>query len=151
VVVANTGSALLTLATVERAALRATVVGVTGSVGKTSTKDLAAAVLAERFRVHASPGSFNNQVGLPLTILGADERTEMLVCEIGAGEVGEIASLCRVARPDLGVVTAVGLSHLETFGSRQNIVRAEGRTRGRPTVSRRRRAEPRRLRGAGLR
>ncbi len=125
VVVDSTAEALLALAAAERSALRAPVVGITGSVGKTSTKDMTASVLGMRFATHASPASFNNQVGLPLTILGADPGVGVLVCEIGGGAVGEIADLCRVARPDIGVVTTVGVAHLETFGSRANIARAK--------------------------
>jgi UDP-N-acetylmuramoyl-tripeptide--D-alanyl-D-alanine ligase len=125
IVVPDGGRALLALAARHRDRLSATVVGITGSVGKTTTKDFAAAVLAERFRIHSSPASFNNQVGVPLTILGAGPSTEILVCEIGAGEVGEIEALCHVARPGIGIVTTVGLAHLQTFGSRANIRRAK--------------------------
>lgn len=117
--------ALWELARAEREALGATVIGITGSTGKTTTKDMTAAILRLRHRVHASPGSYNNQVGLPLTILGGPSEIEVLVCELGAGVVGEIADLCALARPEIGVVTSVGMAHLETFGSRENIVRAK--------------------------
>ncbi len=123
--VPDTGVGLLALAAYERRAMVARVVGITGSTGKTITKDLTRAALATTFRVHASPRSFNNQVGLPLTILGAEPATDMLVCEIGAGVVGEITSLCAVARPDIGIVTNVGLAHVETFGSPRRIRRAK--------------------------
>jgi UDP-N-acetylmuramoyl-tripeptide--D-alanyl-D-alanine ligase len=125
VVVPDPGLALLALAAAERDAFGGPVVGITGSAGKTSTKDLAAAVLGVRFRVTASPASFNNQVGLPLTILGAEAGTEVLVCELGASAVGEIRIMCEVARPTFAVVTNVGLAHLGRFGSRENIVRAK--------------------------
>ena len=125
VVVGDPGRALLDLAASERNRLTATVVGITGSTGKTSTKDLTAAVLGRRMRVVASQASFNNQVGLPLTVFAADDRTEALVCEMGSRGVGQIAALCAVARPDVGVVTNVGLAHLGIFGSRENIVRAK--------------------------
>ncbi|MFN2543128.1 MAG: UDP-N-acetylmuramoyl-tripeptide--D-alanyl-D-alanine ligase [Actinomycetota bacterium] len=120
------GRALLALAADERAAMHATVVGVTGSTGKTCTKDLAAAILDARFAVRASPASFNNEVGVPLTVLGADADTEILVCEMGSRGIGHISMLCDVARPHIGIVTNVGLAHLELFGSRENIVRAKG-------------------------
>jgi UDP-N-acetylmuramoyl-tripeptide--D-alanyl-D-alanine ligase len=123
--VADTGDSLLRLAASERRALRARVIGITGSAGKTITKDLTSAALSRMFRVHASPRSFNNQVGLPLTILGADSATDVLVCEIGAGVVGEIAGLCDIARPAIGIVTNVGLAHVETFGSPRRIRRAK--------------------------
>jgi UDP-N-acetylmuramoyl-tripeptide--D-alanyl-D-alanine ligase len=112
-------AALLELARTERERLRALVVGITGSTGKTCTKDLTAAVLAERFSVAASPASFNNEVGLPLTILSATERTEVLVCEMGSRGPGHIRLLCDVARPHVGVVTNVGVAHMELFGSRE--------------------------------
>jgi len=111
-------AALLELARSERESLRATVVGITGSTGKTCTKDLAAAVLSERFEVVASPASFNNEVGLPVTILSATEETEVLVCEMGSRGPGHIRLLCDVARPRIGVVTNVGVAHMELFGSR---------------------------------
>jgi UDP-N-acetylmuramoyl-tripeptide--D-alanyl-D-alanine ligase len=108
---------LLDLARRERNVLEATVVGITGSTGKTCTKDLTAAVLAERFSVAASQASFNNEVGLPLTILSATDDTEALVCEMGSRGPGHIRLLCDVARPHVGVVTNVGVAHMELFGS----------------------------------
>jgi UDP-N-acetylmuramoyl-tripeptide--D-alanyl-D-alanine ligase len=125
VVVDDPGNGLLDLARDERDHLRATVVGITGSTGKTCTKDFTAAVLGSRFEVVASAESFNNEVGLPLTILSATTSTEALVCEIGARRVGQIAALCEVAQPHAGIVTNVGLAHLGLFGSRENIVAAK--------------------------
>lgn len=110
---------LLDLARSEREVLGATVVGITGSTGKTSTKDLTAAVLSARYSVAASPASFNNEVGLPLTILSATEDTGALVCEMGSRGPGHIRLLCEVARPRVGVVTNVGVAHMELFGSRE--------------------------------
>jgi UDP-N-acetylmuramoyl-tripeptide--D-alanyl-D-alanine ligase len=92
-------------------------VGITGSTGKTCTKDMTAAVLRHRFDVVASPASFNNEVGLPLTLLEADDRTEAVVCEMGSRGPGHIRRLCDVARPSVGVVTNVGVAHMELFGS----------------------------------
>jgi UDP-N-acetylmuramoyl-tripeptide--D-alanyl-D-alanine ligase len=115
--VEDPGRALLDLAADERRHLGATVVGITGSTGKTSTKDLAAAVLRERLRVAASPASFNNEVGLPLTVLGAPPDAEALVLEMGSRGPGHIRLLCEVARPHVGVVTNVGVAHMELFGS----------------------------------
>jgi UDP-N-acetylmuramoyl-tripeptide--D-alanyl-D-alanine ligase len=113
------GRALRALAADERSLLSATVVGITGSTGKTSTKDLSAAVLRRRFRVSASPASFNNEVGLPLTVLRADPEVEVLVCEMGSRGRGHIRLLCEVARPHIGVITNIGVAHLELFGSRE--------------------------------
>ena len=125
VVVPDTGSALLALAADERSRTPdATVVGITGANGKTSTKDMAAAVLGTRFRTHASPASFNTEVGLPVTMLGAPTGTEVVVAEMGARRLGDVALLCRIARPDLVVVTNVGVAHMEIFGSWDAIVTA---------------------------
>ena len=125
IVVDSPGEALVELARIERRAMRWPVIGITGSVGKTTTKDFAAAVLRPAFRVSASPRSFNNEIGVPLTILGSHEDTEVLVAELGAGAVGEIAMLCGIARPAVGVVTAVGPAHLETFGSLEGVARGK--------------------------
>ncbi len=104
--------------------MTARVVAITGANGKTSTKDLAAAVLARRFRTHASPGSFNNEIGLPMTLLGAEPGTEVVVAELGARHVGDVAILRDIARPTVAVVTNVGVAHLEIFGSWDAIVEA---------------------------
>jgi UDP-N-acetylmuramoyl-tripeptide--D-alanyl-D-alanine ligase len=122
--VRSTAEALLALAGDERTRLAARVVAITGANGKTSTKDLAAHVLAARYRTHASPASFNNEIGLPVTLLGAPDGTEVIVAEMGARHVGDVALLCRVARPDVAVVTNVGVAHLEIFGSWDAIVAA---------------------------
>jgi UDP-N-acetylmuramoyl-tripeptide--D-alanyl-D-alanine ligase len=125
VVVDDPGRALLDLARYERSRLHATVVGITGSTGKTTTKDLAAAVLRARYEVVASPASFNNEVGMPLTLLSAGPDTDVLVLEMGSRGIGHIRDLCEVARPDAGIVTNVGIAHLGLFGSRENIVTAK--------------------------
>jgi UDP-N-acetylmuramoyl-tripeptide--D-alanyl-D-alanine ligase len=111
------GAALLRLASHARRELHAIVIGITGSTGKTCTKDFTASVLSKRMPVVASPASFNNEVGLPLTVLRADPETEALVCEMGSRGRGHIRLLCEVARPDVGVVTNVGVAHMELFGS----------------------------------
>jgi UDP-N-acetylmuramoyl-tripeptide--D-alanyl-D-alanine ligase len=105
---------------------RATVVGVTGSAGKTSTKDLAQAALSRRFEVLASPASFNNESGLPLTLLAGTERTEVVVAEMGARFAGNIRDLCEIARPTVGVITHVGMAHAEHLGGRDGIARVKG-------------------------
>jgi UDP-N-acetylmuramoyl-tripeptide--D-alanyl-D-alanine ligase len=123
--VKDTGRALLALATDERERMPMTVVvGVTGANGKTSTKDLATAVLATRFRTHASPASFNNEIGLPVTLLGTPEGTEVVVAEMGARHLGDVAQLCEVARPEVVIVTNVGVAHMEIFGTWEAIVEA---------------------------
>jgi len=117
IAVADTRQALLDLAADERDRSGAVVIGVTGSTGKTCTKDFAAAILGRRFRTVASAASFNNEVGLPLTILSAAEDTEVMVCEMGSRGPGHIKLLCDVARPDIGIVTNVGVAHMELFES----------------------------------
>ena len=123
VTVGDTGAALLALGADERARMEpVTVVGITGANGKTSTKDLTAAVLANAFLIHASPASFNNEIGVPMTLLGAPVGTEVVVAELGARHVGDVTALCGVARPDVAVVTNVGVAHMEYFGSWEAIV-----------------------------
>ena len=101
-------------------------VGITGSSGKTSTKDLLGQVLAAAGPTVSPPGSYNNDIGLPLTVLDADEDTRFLVLEMGSRGRGHIARLCRVARPDVGVVLNVGSAHLGEFGSADGIAVAKG-------------------------
>jgi len=117
--------ALQKLAERYRASLGAKVVAVTGSNGKTTTKDLIASVLAQRLRVHKTAGNLNNHIGLPLTILRADPDTEALVVEMGMSGRGEISRLTRLARPDVAVITNIGEAHLMQLGSRRNIARAK--------------------------
>lgn len=125
IVVADTIVALADLAALDRKTSAARVVGITGSSGKTSTKDLVTAVLRSGFEVQASPGSYNNEIGLPLTLLGGGPETEVIVCEMGSRGIGHIADLCRVASPDVGIVTNVGVAHMELFGSMENIIDAK--------------------------
>lgn len=99
---------------------------ITGSSGKTSTKDLLGQVLATAGPTVSPPGSYNNDIGLPLTVLSADEQTRFLVLEMGARGIGHIARLCRVARPRVGVVLNVGSAHLGEFGSPDGIAAAKG-------------------------
>ncbi|WP_068278209.1 UDP-N-acetylmuramoyl-tripeptide--D-alanyl-D-alanine ligase [Aldersonia kunmingensis] len=120
--------AKLTRAVVDdlRARTGLTVVGVTGSSGKTSTKDLLAAVLRPLGPVVAPPGSFNNELGHPWTALRADEETRSLVLELSARGIGHIAALAQVAPPRIGVVLNVGTAHLGEFGSREAIAQTKG-------------------------
>ncbi|HZA84101.1 MAG TPA: Mur ligase family protein, partial [Actinomycetes bacterium] len=104
----------------------AAVVAVTGSTGKTTTKDLLAAVLATSLRTVANRASFNNEVGLPLTLTRIEPDTQAVVVEMGARGPGHIAALARLARPGVGVVLNVGESHLGMFGSREAIAKAKG-------------------------
>ena len=101
------------------------VVGITGSVGKTTTKDLLHACLASAFRTAASERSFNNELGLPLTLLNAPDDAQWVVLEMGARGVGHIERLARVARPDVGIVTSVAMAHVEYFGDLDGVARAK--------------------------
>jgi UDP-N-acetylmuramoyl-tripeptide--D-alanyl-D-alanine ligase len=124
-VVENTLAALGRLARHRRRALDARVVGVVGSNGKTTTKDLLRAVLGARYRVHATEGNFNNQIGLPLTLLAAPNDAEVLVLEMGTNEPGEVAILSAIAEPDAAVVTAIAEEHLEKLGDLEGVLREE--------------------------
>ncbi len=124
--VADTAQALLALAQWARGRLDAQVVGVTGSVGKTSAKDLMAAACGAGRRTTANERSFNNEQGLPVTILNAPDDTEVLIVEMGMRGFGHIAQLCDIARPDIGVVTVVGHAHTELVGGLDGVARAKG-------------------------
>lgn len=126
IVVDDPAAALTALGRWARAALPDRIVGITGSVGKTSAKDLAAAALAGHVRTSASVRSFNNELGVPLTLFDAPDDTEALVVEMGARGRGHVAELCAVARPTIGVVTTVGIAHTELFGTVAEVVRAKG-------------------------
>lgn len=121
--VPNTLEALGALAHHRRLALSVPVVGITGSAGKTTTKDLVRAALSARYRVHATEGNLNNLVGLPLTVLAAPDETEVLVLEMGTNQPGEIAALTRIAEPTIGVVTRVAEGHLEGLGDLEGVLR----------------------------
>lgn len=103
----------------------AKVVGITGSNGKTTTKDMVFALLEPALRVHKTQGNFNNHLGLPLTLLSMPEETEVVVLEMGMSDLGEIALLAQIAPPDVAIVTNIGESHLLNLGSRENIARAK--------------------------
>ncbi len=130
ITVPDTLVALIDLARWGRDRLESTtkgrVVGITGSVGKTSTKDFARAALAGSLRTAASDKSFNNDQGLPVTILNAPDDTEALVVEMGMRGFGEIARLCSIARPNVGVVTAVAEAHTERVGGLEGVAKAKG-------------------------
>jgi UDP-N-acetylmuramoyl-tripeptide--D-alanyl-D-alanine ligase len=119
-------AALQRLATAWRRELGAAVIGVTGSVGKTSTKQLLAALIAPSRSVAANPANFNTEIGLPLAVLAAPEATEVLVLEMGMRGFGQIDELARIAEPDVGVITNIGPVHLELVGDLAGVARAKG-------------------------
>jgi len=100
-------------------------IGLTGSNGKTTSKELVHAVLSKKFRTHATKGNLNNHIGVPLTILAIDKSVEVAVIEMGANHLGEIALLCSVANPTHGFITNIGKAHIGTFGGYENIIRGK--------------------------
>jgi UDP-N-acetylmuramoyl-tripeptide--D-alanyl-D-alanine ligase len=122
IVVPDVLRTLQELACEHRRHLTIPVVGITGTNGKTTTKELVTAVLAKRYRVSATKGNFNNHLGVPLTLLSIPANAEIAVVEMGANHLGEIEFLCRIADPDCGLITNVGRAHLEGFGSFEGVV-----------------------------
>lgn len=116
-------AALQRIAAAHRRRLRATVVGITGSAGKTTTRRMLDAILSRRLRGVQSPKSFNNHIGVPLTLLSADASHDYVLAEIGMSAPGEIASLARIAEPEIGIVTSIGRAHLAGLGSVEAIAR----------------------------
>lgn len=125
ILVESVFSGMQSLAKAWRAELGAKVVGITGSNGKTTTKDMVSAVLAQRYQVHKNKENQNNEIGLPMTILNAPLGTEILVLEMGMRGLGQITALCEIAKPDCGVITNIGTTHMELLGSEENIARAK--------------------------
>jgi UDP-N-acetylmuramoyl-tripeptide--D-alanyl-D-alanine ligase len=121
----STLAALHTLAAAWRQQLSTEVVGVTGSIGKTGTRDVVATVLSERYRVAKSEGNYNNEIGLPLTFLSLDSSHDYAVLEMGMYALGEIRQLCALSQPRVGVVTNIGPTHLERLGSIEHIAEAK--------------------------
>ncbi len=125
ILVNNTLATLQELAAFHRAQYHIPVLAITGTNGKTTTKELCHAVLSKKFVTVATPGNLNNHIGVPLTVLSITWQTKLAVVEIGANHPGEITSLCRIARPDLGIITNIGRAHLEGFGGFNGVVRAK--------------------------
>jgi UDP-N-acetylmuramoyl-tripeptide--D-alanyl-D-alanine ligase len=123
---ADTLVAYQNLAANYRKTLPLKVLGITGSNGKTSTKDFAASILGRAFRVTKTEGNFNNHVGLPRTILEANRDHQFAVWELGMNHPGEIAALARIASPDAGIITNIGIAHIEFMGSREAIAQEKG-------------------------
>ena len=119
-------SALQQIASHKRRNSSMRVIGITGSVGKSSTKELISEVLSQKFHTYKNPGNFNNEIGLPLTIINSGKGTERLVLEMGFFYPGEIDFLCGIAQPEIGVVTNIGTVHAERAGSRQVIAEGKG-------------------------
>ena len=125
ILVASTKTALANLAAHYRASLDIPVVGITGSVGKTSTKEMISAVLSQKYKVHKTAGNFNNEIGLPLTVFQITEEAQVAVLEMGISEFGEMTRLAKVARPNIAVITNIGICHLENLKTRDGILQAK--------------------------
>ncbi len=125
-VVADTRIALGRLAQARRVAFDGPVIAITGSNGKTTVKEMTAAILGQRGPVLATRGNFNNDIGLPLTVFRLEENDQFMVLEMGANHAGEIAYLAEIGRPDVAVITNAGAAHLEGFGSVENVAKAKG-------------------------
>ena len=117
--------ALQALANTHRKQMGVKIIGITGSNGKTTTKELITAVLKEKYKVHATPGNLNNHIGVPLTLLQLTHQHQLAVVEMGANHPGEIKRLCEIAQPDFGIITNVGKAHLEGFGSFEGVMQAK--------------------------
>jgi UDP-N-acetylmuramoyl-tripeptide--D-alanyl-D-alanine ligase len=116
---------LQALAAHHRKQLNVPVLAITGTNGKTTTKELLAASLSKKYNIHYTRGNLNNHIGVPLTILSAPADTSMMIIEMGANHLGEIRTLCQIARPDFGMITNIGAAHIEGFGSFEGVVRAK--------------------------
>ena len=116
---------LQALASNYRKELNVPVLAITGTNGKTTTKELLAAILSKKFKIHYTQGNLNNHIGVPLTILSAPADTEMLIIEMGASHLSEIRTLCLIAKPDYGIITNIGTAHIEGFGSVDGVVKAK--------------------------
>ncbi|GAA0767509.1 UDP-N-acetylmuramoyl-tripeptide--D-alanyl-D-alanine ligase [Clostridium subterminale] len=125
ILVKDTKRALLDLASYYISTLDIKVVGITGSTGKTSTKDLMAAALSKKYNVFKTQGNFNNDIGLPLMIFKLDKTYQVAILEMGMSDLGEIDTLAKVAKPSIGVITNIGTSHLENLKTRENILKAK--------------------------
>lgn len=123
ITVPNGLEALQQLANAYRGTLKAPIIAITGSNGKTTTKELVAKVLAKRFKTFATQGNLNNHIGVPLSLLSISVDTEIVVLELGANHLGEIELLATISNPDYGLITNVGMDHLEGYGSLENVAK----------------------------
>lgn len=125
IVVDNVLEALQKLARHHRGRLKIPVIGLTGSNGKTTTKELLNGILSKKYKTYSTKGNLNNHIGVPLTLLSIDTSIEIAVVEMGANHLGEIALLCDIANPTHGLITNIGKAHIGTFGGFENIIRAK--------------------------
>jgi UDP-N-acetylmuramoyl-tripeptide--D-alanyl-D-alanine ligase len=119
-------TALQQLANHHRKVLKIPIIGITGSNGKTTTKELLATVLNKKYNTYFTKGNLNNHIGVPLSLLSITEKHELAIIEMGANHVGEIADLCNICEPNYGLITNIGKAHLEGFGGVQGIIKGKG-------------------------
>lgn len=124
-VVENSLKALQELAHHHRKMFSIPVIGITGSNGKTTTKELIAKVLSSNFNISYTKGNLNNHIGVPLSLLEINAETELAIVEMGANHIGEISKLCQIAQPDIGIITNIGKAHIEGFGSYEGVIKAK--------------------------
>jgi len=125
ILVKDTGQALKDFAKYYLSLFDIPVIAITGSVGKTSCKEMIASVLSAKYQVHKTSGNFNNEIGLPLTIFQLEESHQMVVLEMGMNHYGELHRLSEIAKPDIAVITNIGEAHIEYFGSKDGILKAK--------------------------
>jgi UDP-N-acetylmuramoyl-tripeptide--D-alanyl-D-alanine ligase len=113
------------LATLHRKTMGVPVLVITGTNGKTTTKELLSSIMARKLKVHSTKGNLNNHIGVPLTILSAPHGTEMMIIEMGSNHIGEISILCQITKPDYGIITNIGKAHIEGFGSMEGVIKAK--------------------------
>ncbi len=126
ILVENSLASLQNLAKFHRSTLVIPIIGLTGSNGKTTTKELIAAVLSTTYLCYATKGNLNNHIGVPLSILEITPKHDIAVIEMGANHMGEIHELCTIAQPNFGLITNIGIAHIEGFGSKENVAKAKG-------------------------
>lgn len=125
ILVKDTLETLQTLANFHRKQLSIPIIGVTGTNGKTTTKELIRSVLSVKYKVYATEGNLNNHIGVPLTLLSIPQNAEIAIVEMGANHIGEIGDLCKIAEPDYGLITNIGKAHLEGFGSFEGVLKTK--------------------------
>jgi len=125
IVVENTEKALQDLAKWYLSTLHIKKIGITGSTGKTSTKDILNSICGETFKTAKTLGNLNNHIGVPLTVFSFEEDTQVAIIEMGTEKIGEIHVLADIVKPDIAIITNIGISHIETFGSRENILKGK--------------------------
>ena len=125
VMVSDSNQALMEIASEYKSRVNCTRIGITGSVGKTTTKEFVASVVSQKYRTHKTFGNYNSTIGMPLTLMETPERTGASVLEMAMSGLGEISRMSRIARPDIAIISNIGSSHMEALGSKDNILKAK--------------------------